>query len=66
MCVLLTAAAAAQRGYLVSVVEDCCADKPEAHAHTLERYPFIFEVVSVGDIVASLDDWLGKLTKIEG
>ena len=42
VCVLLTAASAAQRGYLVSVIEDCCADKPEAHVHTLERYPVRF------------------------
>jgi nicotinamidase-related amidase len=38
VCVLLTTAAAAQRGFLTAVVEDCCADRPEAHARTLERY----------------------------
>lgn len=65
VCVLLTAAAAAQRGYLVSVVEDCCADQPEAHVHTLERYPFIFEVTSVERIVASRDEWLEKLAALE-
>lgn len=65
VCVLLTAAAAAQRGYLVSVVEDCCADKPEAHVHTLERYPFIFDVTTVDDIVASRDRWLSQLAKLD-
>jgi nicotinamidase-related amidase len=64
VCVLLTAAAAAQRGYLVSIVEDCCADKPEAHVETLERYPFIFDVTSIDDVVASHDDWMEKLAKI--
>ncbi len=66
VCVLLTAASAAQRGYLVSVVEDCCADNPEAHVHTLERYPFVFDVTSIDDIVASRDEWLEKLTELEG
>ena len=65
VCVLLTAAAAAQRGYLVSVVEDCCADEPEAHVHTLERYPFVFDVTAVDDIVTSRDDWLKKLEALE-
>ena len=66
VCVLLTAAAAAQRGYLVSVVEDCCADKPEAHVHTLERYPFIFDVTSTGDIVASREGWQSQLDTLAG
>ena len=65
VCVLLTAAAAAQRGYLVSVVEDCRADKPEAHGHTLERYPFVFYVTAVDDIVTSRDDWLKKLAALK-
>ena len=65
VCVLLTAASAAQRGYLVSVIEDCCADKPEAHVHTLERYPFIFDVISTDDIVASQANWLGQLAELK-
>lgn len=66
VCVLLTAAAAAQRGFLVSVVEDCCADQLEAHVHTLERYPFIFDVTSVDDIVASRERWLAQLGLLDG
>lgn len=66
VCVLLTAAAASQRGYLVSVVEDCCADKPEAHVHTLEGYPFVFEVTTLDDIVASRDNWQSQLDQISG
>ena len=66
VCVLLTAAAASQRGYLVSVVEDCCADKPEAHVHTLERYPFVFEVTTLDDIVASRDGWQSQLDRLSG
>jgi nicotinamidase-related amidase len=64
VCVLLTAAAAAQRGYLVSVVEDCCADKPEAHVHTLERYPFVFEPVTTDDIATQHEHWIGQLARL--
>ena len=60
----LTAAAAAQRGYLVSVIEDCCADKPEAHVHTLERYPFIFDAVTADDIVDRHDHWVGQIARL--
>jgi nicotinamidase-related amidase len=64
VCVLLTAAAAAQRGYLVSVVEDSCADTPEAHIHTLERYPFVFDPVTSDSIVDHYDKWSGQLTQL--
>ena len=64
VCVLLTSAAAAQRGFLVSVVEDCCADKPEAHVHTLERYPFVFEPVSVDDIAANVERWSNAISSL--
>ncbi len=66
VCVLLTAATAAQRGYLVGIVEDCCADKPDAHDHTLRQYPFIFDRTSVDQISANHEKWLahlGQLTK---
>ena len=58
VCVLLTAAAAAQRGYLVGIVEDCCADSPEAHEQTLQGYPFVFDRVPVDRIAACRDSWL--------
>jgi len=64
VCVLLTAATAAQRGYLVGIVEDCCADTPQAHEHTLQRYPFIFDRTNVDQIVASHDQWLDNLEKL--
>ena len=38
VCVLFTSASAAQLGFMVTVVEDCCADYPEAHQITLKRY----------------------------
>ena len=65
VCVLLTAATAAQRGYLVGVVEDCCADRPEAHEQVLQGYPFIFDRVSVNQISSCHDMWLADIEKIK-
>jgi nicotinamidase-related amidase len=65
VCVLLTSAAAAQRGYLVAVVEDCCADQPEAHRHTLSRYPFVFDRVNATEIVSSLEQWQSLLGPVQ-
>ncbi|MDA0681639.1 MAG: cysteine hydrolase [Proteobacteria bacterium] len=65
VCVLLTAAHAAQRGYLVGIVEDCCGDEPDAHRQTLERYPFIFCRTKVDQISSDLEGWLSDLSKLE-
>jgi nicotinamidase-related amidase len=62
VCDLLTAAAAAQRGYLVALVEDCCGDRPATHQHTLERYPGIFERVGWSGIAARRAAWLADLS----
>jgi nicotinamidase-related amidase len=64
VCVLLTAATAAQRGYLVGVVEDCCADSPEAHEHVIQSYPFIFDRVSVNQITSCHDMWLDDIGRL--
>lgn len=64
VCVLLTAAAAAQRGYLVGVVEECCADTPEAHEQTLQGYPFVFDRVSLDKITACHDTWLADINRL--
>lgn len=64
VCVLLTAATAAQRGYLVGVVEDCCADSPEAHEQTLQGYPFIFDRVTVDRIVDCYDTWKADIESL--
>ncbi|MBM3264076.1 MAG: cysteine hydrolase [candidate division Zixibacteria bacterium] len=47
VCVLLTTASAVQRGFLATLVEDCCADTPDAHTATLDRYPFIFKRITL-------------------
>ena len=64
VCVLLTAARAAQKGYLVSLVEDCCADNVEAHEHTLARYPFIFDRTLVDEIQGRRKQWLLDLETV--
>ena len=64
VCVLLTAATAAQRGYLVGIIEDCCADSPEAHEQTLQGYPFVFDRVSIDQIIACHDMWLADIDKL--
>jgi nicotinamidase-related amidase len=64
VCVFLTAATAAQRGYLVAMVEDCCADSPEAHAHVLKGYPFIFDPVSVDQIKECHAMWQADIEKL--
>jgi len=64
VCVLFTASTAAQRGYLVGIVEDCCGDKPEAHEHTLSRYPFVFERTTIDQISAKHEAWLAQLREI--
>ena len=66
VCVLQTGAAAAQRGFLAAVVEDCCADEPEVHGAVLERYRNILERVKVSDIHSRLAAWKQQLSKLAG
>lgn len=66
VCVLLTAATAAQRGYLVGIVEECCADSPEAHEQTLQGYPFVFDRVSVDRITDCHDTWMTDIKALAG
>lgn len=66
VCLLLTAATAAQKGYLVGMVEDCCGDKPEAHKHTLERYPFVFYRTTVDQISGNRGKWMADLNDLAG
>jgi nicotinamidase-related amidase len=63
-CVFLTTAAAMQKGFLVAVVEDACADDPDAHHQTLDRYRFIFERTTVAAMVDHHLEWLAALKKL--
>jgi nicotinamidase-related amidase len=64
-CVLFTTASAMQKGFLAAVVEDCCADEPNAHRQTLDRYTFIFERTTVGLIASHHSEWLAALKKLD-
>jgi len=64
-CVLLTSASAMQKGFLAALVEDCCADEPNAHKHTLERYTFIFERTPVGLISSHHSEWMAALEQLD-
>jgi nicotinamidase-related amidase len=65
ICVLLTTASAMQKGFLAALVEDCCADEPNAHRHTLSRYTFIFERTAVGLIASHHAKWMAALEQLE-
>lgn len=64
VCVLLTAVSAAQRGFLTAVIEDCCADDPQAHAHTLQNYPFAFERSQWHEIPQKHSQWQAALSQL--
>jgi nicotinamidase-related amidase len=49
---------------IAGLVTSCCADKPEAHIHTLSRYPFIFQRTTVAQIASNREQWLVDLEKI--
>jgi nicotinamidase-related amidase len=63
-CVLFTAASATQRGYLVSVLTDCCSDRAEAHEATLAAYPFVFDTVRSDQIADRRADWDADLDRM--
>jgi len=65
VCVLFTTVSAMQKGFLAAMVEDCCADEPNAHQQTLDRYSFIFERITVGSITSHYSDWRGALRKLD-
>ena len=65
VCVFLTTASAAQLGFLAAVVEDCCADEPFIHEHTLERHQFIFDRTTTDTICKDHSKWLAALQKLE-
>jgi nicotinamidase-related amidase len=65
-CVLFTAATATQRGYLATVVTDCCSDRAEAHQATLAAYPFVFGTVSSDEVGARRREWESDLERMGG
>jgi len=64
-CVLFTASTATQRGYLVSVVSDCCSDHEDVHRATLGAYPFVFDTVLSHEIAERRDGWDADLDRMD-
>jgi nicotinamidase-related amidase len=64
-CVLFTAVSAVQHGFVAAVVEDCCADEPDAHQQTLDRYEFIFERTTVDRIPDQHSAWAAALSQLD-
>ena len=65
VCVFLTTVSAMQRGYLTAIVEDCCADEPAAHEHTLDRYSFMFEKITVDELALQHQAWQQMIDQLE-
>lgn len=65
VCVLFTAASAAQSGYLTVLLEDACADAPAAHANTLAQYDGkAFQRSSCAAIRDNHAHWLVQLKRL--
>lgn len=66
VCVLFTSASAAQIGFLVAVVADCCADYPEAHQMVLKRYRgFLFEFINHQQISKYYQEMIAQIERIQ-
>ena len=65
VCVFLTTASGMQHGFLTAVVEDCCADQPQAHEQALETYQFMFERTTVDLIPTRHSEWLADLKSLD-
>ncbi len=65
VCVLFTTVSAAQNGFLTAVVEDCCADQPQAHEQTLDTYQFIFQRTTLDLIPERHPEWLAALRELD-
>ncbi len=65
VCVLLTTASTAQKGFLTAILSDCCADEVSAHENTLQNYPFIFDQANAGELADRYDEWCRQLLRLE-
>jgi nicotinamidase-related amidase len=65
VCVFLTTASATQKGFLAAIIEDCCADRPQAHEQTLETYQFMFQRTTLGLIPERHPEWLAALEQLD-
>ena len=64
-CVLTTAATATQLGYLVAVVDDCCADRLSFHDQVLRTYhPFMFDITHSARLIQDRSAWDEQLRRL--
>lgn len=65
VCVLFTAASAAQLGFLATILSDCCADYPEAHAIALKRYRgFMLDIAEWHQLPQQWSGWQAQIDQI--
>ena len=65
VCVLFTAASAAQLGFLAAVVEDCSADRLDKHERTLDEYQFMFDRTTTDAIREQHSNWLAAFAELD-
>lgn len=66
VCVSLTATSAAQTGFLAGLVSDCCADYPDAHALTLQRFRgWLLDVATTDELELRLPEWSTQVHRLD-
>eukprot|EP01124_Arcella_intermedia_P017251 TRINITY_DN2402_c0_g1_i3.p1 TRINITY_DN2402_c0_g1~~TRINITY_DN2402_c0_g1_i3.p1 ORF type:complete len:110 (-),score=14.95 TRINITY_DN2402_c0_g1_i3:110-439(-) len=66
VCVLLSAASAYQRGFLVKIMKDCTADYPEIQDIILRRYlGWMIDIVPTEDLEHHNATWLANIQQLE-
>lgn len=65
VCVINTCFSAFQKGYLLTLLEDCCAGQVYSHRFITQSYNhFIFETAGYRDIPDRYDAWVKKLDRL--
>lgn len=66
ICVISTCFSAFQKGYLLTLLEDCCAGEINSHRFITRSYNgFIFETLSFKNIVENYSFWMERLKTLE-
>ncbi len=66
VCVITTCFSAFQRGFLLTLLEDCCAGEINAHRFITQSYNgFIFESIGFKEIPSNYSVWLIRLNRLK-
>lgn len=58
-------ASASELGFLVTVISDCCADYPEAHAIALRRYQgFMLDYACLDELPQRWGNWVAQIERL--